>query len=68
MPLRGCEAVWVEKVNEIDVTRKSVEKVVEEIINVLNGRREAGVGRVNWLGRLEEENRLDEFFTYLNWL
>ncbi len=52
----------VGKVDEIDATYKSVEEVVEEILDVLNGRREVGVGKVDWLGKLEGENRLDEFF------
>ena len=58
----------VEKVDEIEVTHKDVDEVVEEIIDVLNGRIEAKSGKVDWLGKLEEEDRLSELSTYLNWL
>jgi len=49
------------KVCEIDATGKSVEEVVEEIISVLKGKKPCVVGIADWLGRLERENRLDEF-------
>ena len=58
----------VEKVDEIDVTYKDVDEVVGEIIDVINGRRKAKTGKVDWLGKLEEEGRLSELTTYLNWL
>jgi adenylate kinase len=58
----------VEKVDEIEVTHKDVNEVVEEIIDVLNGRTKAKSGKVDWLGKLEEEDRLSELSTYLNWL
>jgi adenylate kinase len=58
----------VEKVDEIEVTHKDVDEVVEEIIEVLNGRTKAKSGKVDWLGKLEEEDRLSELSTYLNWL
>ena len=52
----------VAKVDEIDVTHKAVEDVVEEILRVLTGCVKAGVGKVDWLGKLEKERRLCEFF------
>jgi adenylate kinase len=58
----------VEKVDEIEVTHKDVDEVVEEIIDVLDGRMKAKSGKVDWLGKLEEEDRLSELTTYLNWL
>ena len=58
----ALERFGVTKVDEIDVTHKAVEEVVEEIIAVLTGRVEAGVGKVDWLGKLEKEHRLSEFF------
>jgi adenylate kinase len=58
----------VEKVDEIEVTNKDVDEVIEEIIDVLNGRTKAKSGKVDWLGKLEEEDRLSELTTYLNWL
>jgi len=50
-----------DKVCEIDATGKSVEAVVEEIVSVLKGKKPCVVGIVDWLGKLELENRLDEF-------
>ena len=49
------------KVCEIDVTGKSVEAVVEEILLVLNRKKKCWVGVVDWLGLLEREGRLNEF-------
>ncbi|MGQ9506707.1 MAG: adenylate kinase family protein [Candidatus Bathycorpusculaceae bacterium] len=49
------------KVCELDVTGKSVERVVNEILNVLNGREKCRVGVVDWLGKLESESLLGEF-------
>ena len=51
----------VEKICEIDVSQKSVDEVVQEVLEVLNGRREKRVGIVDWLGKLESEGKLDEF-------
>jgi adenylate kinase len=58
----------VEKVDEIEVTYKDVDEVIEEILAVLNGRTKAKSGKVDWLGKLEEEDRLSELSEYLNWL
>jgi len=66
--LEAVERYGVGRVDEIDVADKSVDEVVEEILDVLSGRVEARVGKVDWLGKLEEEGRLDEFFSRLNWL
>ena len=49
------------KVCELDVTGKSVEEVVSEILNVLGGHKECHVGIVDWLGRLESDGLLEEF-------
>ena len=51
----------LEKVCEIDVTGKKAEKVVEEIVAVLEGKKTCAVGTVDWLGKLENEGRLEEF-------
>lgn len=51
-----------EKVCEIDVTNRSLEEVVEEAMRVLDGREKMTVGRVDWLGKLEKEGRLESFF------
>jgi len=58
----------VEKVDEIEVTYKDVDEVIEEILAVLNGRTKAKSGKVDWLGKLEKEDRLSELSEYLNWL
>ena len=57
----------VEKVDEIEVTYKDVDEIIEEILAVLNGRTKAKSGKVDWLGKLEEEDRLSELSEYLNW-
>ncbi|MEM2104055.1 MAG: adenylate kinase family protein [Candidatus Bathyarchaeia archaeon] len=49
------------KVCEIDVSGRSVESIVDEVLEVLNGFRKCGVGVVDWLGMLEVEGRLEEF-------
>jgi len=57
----AISACGSEKVCEIDVSHKEVEDVVKEILSVLNGEKKCRVGIVDWLGRLEAENRLHEF-------
>jgi len=49
------------KVCELDVTSKSVEEAVGEILDVLDGRKKCCVGIVDWLGKLESEGQLGEF-------
>ena len=46
---------------ELDVTGKSVEEVVSEILGVLGGHKKCHVGIVDWLGKLENEGLLGEF-------
>jgi len=53
-----------EKVCELNVTGKSVEEVVEEILSVIEGRKKCLVGVVDWLGKLEKENLLDEYLKF----
>jgi adenylate kinase len=50
-----------EKICELDVTGKSVEEVISEILDVLGGHKECHVGVVDWLGKLESEGLLGEF-------
>jgi len=50
-----------EKVCELDVTGKSVEKVVGEILVLLSGHKKCRVGIVDWLGKLESEGLLEEY-------
>jgi len=59
-----CDALNVYengKVCELDVSGKSVEETVNEILNVLNGSEECHVGVVDWLGKLENEGLLEKF-------
>jgi broad-specificity NMP kinase len=57
------EAVEVHagRVCELDVTGKSVEEVVAEILDVLEKRKTCFVGVVDWLGMLEQEGLTDEY-------
>jgi adenylate kinase len=57
------EAVEVHagRVCELDVTGKSVEEVVAEILDVLEKRKTCFVGVVDWLGMLEREGLTDEY-------
>jgi adenylate kinase len=49
------------KICELDVTGKSVEEVVSEILDVSSGHKECHVGIVDWLGKLENDGLLEEF-------
>lgn len=51
----------VEQVCEIDVTGKKADEVVEVVVAVLEGKKACAVGIVDWLGKLENEGRLEEF-------
>ena len=60
-----CDAIEkceMSKVCEIDVSSKSVETVVENMILVLEKRRNCKIGAVDWLAKLEREGQLEEFF------
>jgi len=49
------------KVCELNITGKSVEEVVSEILDVLGDYTKCRVGVVDWLGKLESEGLLEEF-------
>jgi len=49
------------KVCELDVTNRTVEDAVDEILEILNGVKKCRVGVVDWLGKLEGEGLLDNF-------
>jgi len=51
------------RVDEIDVTYMSIEAVVDEILEILKGEKEMKVGKVDWLGKLEEEGTLEAFLS-----
>ena len=54
------------QVTEINATNQSVEEIIDTIIKTLEGETKAHIGSVNWLEKLENEKRLESFFTYLN--
>ena len=54
-------ACGVDKVCEIDVTGETVDAVVEEMIQVLEKKREYRVGIVDWLAKLEKQGQLENF-------
>jgi len=56
--LAACGA---DKVCEVDVSGKTVEAVVKEIMLVLEKRKECRYGTVDWLGKLENEGQIGEF-------
>ena len=53
------------KICEVDVSGRSIEDVADEILCVIDGRKECRVGVVDWLTKLEFEGRLDEFLRAL---
>jgi len=57
----ALSACGADKVCEIDVSGKTVEAVVEEIMMVLENRKDCRHGIVDWLGKLENEGQLGEF-------
>ena len=57
----ALSACGADKVCEIDVSGKTVEAVVEEMMMVLEKRKERRHGIVDWLGKLENEGQLEEF-------
>ncbi len=57
----AVKACGVEKVCEIDVSGKKTDEVVDEVVEVLEGKKAHAVGIVDWLGKLESEGRLEEF-------
>jgi adenylate kinase len=57
----ALSACGSDKVCEIDVSDKTVEAVVEEIMLVLEKRKDCRFGIVDWLGKLENDGQLGEF-------
>lgn len=46
---------------ELDVSGKTVEENVDNIMNIINKRKPCCAGLVDWLGKLESEGLLDEY-------
>ena len=57
----AVSAYGSERVCEIDVSGRNVEDTVKQMISILHGKEQCRVGIVDWLGKLEVENRLHEF-------
>jgi adenylate kinase len=57
----ALSACGADKVCEVDVSGKTVEAVVEEMMLVLEKRKECRYRIVDWLGKLEDEGQLEEF-------
>jgi adenylate kinase len=57
------EAVEVHagRVCELDVTGRSTEEIVEDIVAVLEKRKTCIVGTIDWMGTLEKEGILDQY-------
>ncbi len=60
------EAVEVHagRVCELDVTGKTTEEVVEDIMAVLEKRKTCIVGTIDWMGLLEREGILDQYLKF----
>lgn len=52
------------KVCEIDVTNKTVEDVVDQMLLVLENKETCKIGTVDWLTKLENEGKLSEFMQH----
>ena len=46
---------------QLDVTGKSVGAAVSEVLAVLDGKQQCQIGRVDWLGTLEQEGKIGEY-------
>ena len=57
----ALSACGANKVCEIDVSGRTVEAVVEEMVLVLEKRKDCRSGIVDWLGKLESEGQLEKF-------
>jgi len=57
----AVKAVELSKVCEVDVTGKKIESIIDDIVSILDKKKTCRVGVVDWLGKLERENLLEEF-------
>lgn len=49
------------KVCELDVTEKTIQEIVEDILAILENRKKCRAGGIDWLGMLEREGKLEEY-------
>jgi adenylate kinase len=54
----------INKVCEIDVTEKTIESIVEEMLSIINEKRGFSIG-VDWLQRLQNAGQLEDFIKKL---
>jgi adenylate kinase len=57
----AISACGSEKVCEIDTSDRDIEEVVGDVFLILKGKKKCQIGIVDWLGKLEAENRLRLF-------
>ncbi len=57
----AVEAYGEGKVCEVDASGKTVAEVTNEIVGIVEGKKDCRVSVVDWLTKLELEGRLDEF-------
>ena len=55
-----------ELVNEIDVSFKNVDEVINEVLTILKGQKNVKVGNIDWLSKLEKDGRLGKLLNQLN--
>ena len=54
----------VDKVCEIDSTGRCIEEVVEAIMSMLEGEKTCEAGKIDWLGKLDAEGKLDLYLKH----
>lgn len=50
-----------EKICEIDITDRTIEEVIRDILAILGNRKKCFVGGTDWLGMLEREGKVEEY-------
>jgi len=61
----ALEAYGKEKVCEINITNRGEEEVADEVMQIIEGKKECKVGKADWLTQLELSGRLEEFLNEL---
>ena len=62
----AIEKYGLERIDEINVAERDTKDVVNEVLRVLDGRRESRVGLVDWLSRLEQNGGLSKILDDLD--
>jgi adenylate kinase len=57
----AVSASGADKVCEVDVSNKTLDAMIEEMVLVLENKQDCSVGTVDWLGKLEKTGQLGEF-------